>query len=414
MSARRLVSLCVVLAGCAGRSAVVLTVSSDGLVSGVDEIVLTVANAGQTASADYLVSPHFTFDGTNSLSLSARLPADRSGTTMFTVDAKAQGATLASGDTSIVITPGAIVDGTIVIHGGSPAVDATVLADLLPAADATAAAPDLAMPDLATPDLARAADLHSLDAPPATADLSYVDLVAARDLAVASDLVMARDLTTPDLATPDLATPDLVPAPPALIQASGMVASVATSVSPHFGSMTTAGTLLVASYAVNYNVAPVFPAGWIEAATSVNGSGNSEASVWYYPNNPGGILTVDILNANSTSASTRAILSEWSGVTAKDQSVTMTATMLKSYSIAATPTGSLAIATFAERLSGSSTITFSAMSGWQNIGNDDTYSTNIHLTTDYLIAKPTGGSVSETETSDTTGTSWMGVMTTFK
>ncbi len=117
---RRALAWAVVLAGCAGRSSVTVTVDASGTVGGVDRFHVTVTNAGQTATADFplpgrpaMLPPPQSFGLT--------LPPDRSGKTTIQVDAlAAAGATLASATGDVTVTPGEAATLALTLPGAAP------------------------------------------------------------------------------------------------------------------------------------------------------------------------------------------------------------------------------------------------------------------------------------------------------
>ncbi|HEY5944243.1 MAG TPA: hypothetical protein VIV40_02070 [Kofleriaceae bacterium] len=106
---------------------------------------------------------------------------------------------------------------------------------------------------------------------------------------------------------------DAAPSMVALVQASTTVNSPGGTVTLPFGSPTTAGTLLVATFGANDISNLVLPAGWMIAQQAFT-SGGCFAVVAYQANNPGGITSIDL--GQPSLLPTVAVATEWTGITA--------------------------------------------------------------------------------------------------
>lgn len=109
----------------------------------------------------------------------------------------------------------------------------------------------------------------------------------------------------------------------------------ASSLTATFASGTTAGTLLVAgTMTYDATASQTMPSGWVQVASITAGGAVGKASLWYYPNNPGGITGVTV--ANSAASYIEIIILEYSGVIATsplDQVGTHTATATTSATV---------------------------------------------------------------------------------
>ena len=171
-----------------------------------------------------------------------------------------------------------------------------------------------------------------------------------------------------------------------------------------------AGNLLLIVFAVGGSAAPQLPSPWMQAVF-VQSAEN--VGIWYYPNNPGGV--VDVAVTTGTAESVRGQLTEWSGISTYDRTNDVTVASATSATIAtALPTtAAVAVTAFGEKLAAASQVTLTAgTGGWMPLGDDSTSSTNYHLATDYLLAPPVGTVVSETEQCTASG-DWVGVIATF-
>ncbi|MBV8529247.1 MAG: hypothetical protein JOZ75_13110, partial [Candidatus Dormibacteraeota bacterium] len=174
----------------------------------------------------------------------------------------------------------------------------------------------------------------------------------------------------------------------------------------------TKGTMLVA--ALDSNSGPSFaaPTGWVRASSAITGT---TSEVWYYPNNPGGIVSASF---TSTSASaTAGIMGEYSGAAASplDSAGTATTnaatTTVSVSTAAAVGAGDLAITSFAPFLNGGGTLTVTPGPGWSGLGSGGGADW-FHFAFDSR-ASVAAGSLSETETSSA-GAYWSGAIAAFK
>jgi len=171
----------------------------------------------------------------------------------------------------------------------------------------------------------------------------------------------------------------------------------------------TAGDLLVATLS-NNGAFTGGPAGWIRGP-NVTGGATSQAEIWYYPNNPGGITSATFTSSSGNAAGQ---LSEWSGVASAsplDQTGTSSSATVTTIG-ATTQAGELAITTFTVNAKKGAS-TFTPGSGWTNLGNDGaTTGIAYFYTSDYQL-EPATGTVSETETFSQSSSNWGAVVATF-
>ena len=199
------------------------------------------------------------------------------------------------------------------------------------------------------------------------------------------------------------------------VQLGTMARTATATVAPTLSTASTAGTLLVATLASQRNSSYSAPSGWTKAVRV--GSTNSDAEIWYYANNPGGITSASFTNNPSSSSSGQ--LSEWSGVTTSsplDQigtaTATATTTVAPATSTTTTAAGELAVTAAAQYIAAASTATYTPGAGWTNLGNSGTTSSSYQYTADYQTGVATG-TVTETITSSSLGV-WAAVVATFK
>lgn len=184
------------------------------------------------------------------------------------------------------------------------------------------------------------------------------------------------------------------------------------AVTPALGAASTAGNLLVATVSDASTSGFSAPAGWIRAAAASGAA--SQAEIWYYPNNPGGITSATFTSGGLVFTFTVAQLSEWSGVvTSSPLEASGTATAAASGSVTAstsgatTVSGELGIASFT---AGASAGTFTRGAGWNNLGGSS--STLTQYTADYRLGLA-AGAVSDAQSSTVSG-AWGAVIATFK
>ncbi|HEV7535637.1 MAG TPA: hypothetical protein VGP90_08390, partial [Acidimicrobiia bacterium] len=227
-------------------------------------------------------------------------------------------------------------------------------------------------------------------------------------LLMASLAVVARDARHEPAAA-------LVSATIAKVQQGTLAKVAGATVAPTFPAASTAGTLLIATLVSGKTAAFTGPAGWTKAAGI--GLTNTEAEIWYYANNPGGVTTASFTVTGATF--TAGQLSEWSGAATSapvDKIGTATAAAATSASPvtsqATTVAGDLAVTAAAETLATAGTATFTPGTGWANLANTGATSSVNHYTADYKTGVA-ASSVTETITSTKTGT-WAAALATFK
>jgi Spherulation-specific family 4/Carbohydrate binding domain len=157
------------------------------------------------------------------------------------------------------------------------------------------------------------------------------------------------------------------------------------------------------------------PSGWL-AALSKTGT-NCECSIWYYPNNPGGITSVVFSNSAGTATLSAAIAEfnpngagmypnqSGSGATTGAQDIVVTTG-------GSPASGDLGICIFNFVLSTAATVTWTTPSGWTLIG-DNTASAIDHAAGYYYIGVPSSGTLSVEGEVATTQTDLVGEVVTF-
>jgi hypothetical protein len=179
-----------------------------------------------------------------------------------------------------------------------------------------------------------------------------------------------------------------------------------------------AGTLLVATLRSETNPSQkpfTAPAGWVSAvAGGAFLDGTAHTEIWYYPNNPGGIASVNFgISPNSINAV--GLMSEWSGVAAAsplDATGTLTvnsnqASVTISTSAATTAANDLVI-TDVGTSSSQNPESFTPGAGWTSLVND----TNNEFSSQYRLNLP-AGVASETVTGSQP-TTWALMIAAFK
>jgi len=186
----------------------------------------------------------------------------------------------------------------------------------------------------------------------------------------------------------------------------------------------TAGDLLVVVLAQGANQTTSItsgPAGFLRAASVQQlGGDNTSLEIWYYPNNPGGILAATFVGDPSLYVWSSQI-SEWSGVGAVsplETSGTATATggttLTPTTSAVLTSTPKLVIAAWMQRLGGNAAVTFSRPPGYTLLKDEGSVSQISHLDIEYSTT-PAAGLVAApvlTSTGSTFGAS--GAVVVFK
>jgi hypothetical protein len=216
----------------------------------------------------------------------------------------------------------------------------------------------------------------------------------------------------------------------------GTVASVVAvgspTITPTFSSGSTAGNLLicVSGFAAQGGHSPAGPSGWtvaVDTSVSATGGYTVHATIWYYPNNPGGITSAAIVGASGGwFLELGAMLMEFTnaaGTLVLDQTGTATdTTSTLSSQTVTTPTVSgtnqLAIAAFNEYFSsssGKSTLTPSATTGFTQRGQfGSAVKQFTHMSLEDKLDTGTGSTVSATDTIGTTGqAATVGAVATF-
>jgi hypothetical protein len=150
---------------------------------------------------------------------------------------------------------------------------------------------------------------------------------------------------------------------------------------------------------------------WTQAVSAAASGEN--VSIWYYPDNPGGITDVNV--TISAANSVRGELSAWRGIHSVDRYAYASASASDSLTISVSGTDSaLAVTAFGEKLSLGETLLFTPGSGWTNLANDVGSSTNFHHMSDYLLAPPIGSTVSESVKTMSVQADWVGAIATFR
>lgn len=206
------------------------------------------------------------------------------------------------------------------------------------------------------------------------------------------------------------AASDASVSPCTLVQSS-VVFQGAGSLSMSLPGSSTPGNLLVIVFAVGANVTPPAPSGWTQAIFQIGTSG--AVGIWYLANNPGGITSVTMDGGGTNSV--RGEITEWTFATHVDQVASFSNTSSKSLTVstpAITSGGECAIAGFAEKLSGPSTVSFVPGTGWSTLADNGSAVTNFHVTCDERLS-PALGALSETEATGITG-DWVGAIATFR
>ncbi len=105
-------------AGCGGSGAIELTVTSSGVVRGVDALAVTVDNAGEKSQpAGFPFQPPVDISSASPEIVNLVLASDRQGAVTVHVEARAGQTVLAAADASGTVTPGALAHLTVVLPG---------------------------------------------------------------------------------------------------------------------------------------------------------------------------------------------------------------------------------------------------------------------------------------------------------
>ena len=174
----------------------------------------------------------------------------------------------------------------------------------------------------------------------------------------------------------------------------------------------TAGTMLVATLTSDESpTKSTAPAGWL-LANQADQVGAGRAEIWYYPNNPGGISSVQFA-LNPATDFGEVQITEWSGVSAAPLDNTgatavpvPTTTAINPTAGATTVAGDLAITDEAYTIAAGQT--YSPGAGWTNTVNDATHG----YSAEYSINLPIG--IASETVSASQATPWANVIATFK
>ena len=181
----------------------------------------------------------------------------------------------------------------------------------------------------------------------------------------------------------------------------------------------TAGTLLVVTIWSELNGAQkAFSppnANWKEVGAGAFLAGTVHVDIWYYPNNPGGILNADF-GVSPASINAEAQMTEWNGVLAAapldtSGSVTIsipTKTPTVSTAANLSQANELVITEFGFATGGPGNV-YTAGAGWTGLVNDAANG----YASDYRTGLPAGARASETP-SYTNDSTWAGVIAAFK
>ncbi len=223
---------------------------------------------------------------------------------------------------------------------------------------------------------------------------------------------VSMDVTATDTGK-DVATDGSDAAPTAIanVQIGPLVMSTNT-VTLTLPATSTNGNLLVATLACDSGTATLSTTSGFTLAVTT-GAGNSCAAVFYRANNPGGVGSAAF--SSSTGGAIMGQLTEWSGAAAMDATGSALA-VSSSYTLAVSTSGTLAgsgelaMTAFGQGTGGAAAISYTAGTGWTNLGQTTT--TQAHYTADYQLGVGPA-KVSETETASLK-TTWSGVMATFR
>lgn len=202
----------------------------------------------------------------------------------------------------------------------------------------------------------------------------------------------------------------IVPAP-GPVQNSGLTNGGSGSITLTLPKASTGGNMLVVTLLGQATVTFTGPSGWNWAVASTGS--DAKESVFYYPDCPSGITSATFTYTNSTFS--RGAISEWTGVTQLDTSGSATGGSGSSLTVSSgSTTGSddLAITEVTEWFTSPTTATLTPDSNWTNMTNNNASSVSGHVASDYQFGM--SGTVSENETSNKSGASWVGVIVAFK
>jgi hypothetical protein len=191
-----------------------------------------------------------------------------------------------------------------------------------------------------------------------------------------------------------------------------VAASTGGKVTVTLANATAAGDLLVATVACDSGAVTLSNGGGLTQAI-LAGTSTACAAIFYRVGVAQGITSVEFDSSNGGALVGQ--LSEWSGVTALDATGSVTATsgtyqLIVSASGSLAAPGEVAVTAFGQSTANASTPTYTAGSGWTNLGS--TASTQTHYTGDYILGVGPGA-LSETETGSLK-TIWAGTIATFR
>jgi hypothetical protein len=182
-------------------------------------------------------------------------------------------------------------------------------------------------------------------------------------------------------------------APVIKVQAGTVAHASGATVTPTLPSVSTAGTLLLATVTSQKNAGFTGPTGWVRAVRV--GQTNADAEIWYYANNPGGITSASFSDSGATS--TTGQLSEWSGVATSSPldktgstTVTLATSVAPATTAATTLAGELAVTAAAQWMALAGTATYTPGTGWGNLGNSGATSSSFQYDADYRTQVPVG------------------------
>lgn len=204
-----------------------------------------------------------------------------------------------------------------------------------------------------------------------------------------------------------------VPAvPPSKVQSGSFANGSSGALTMSLPNPSLNGDRVIATIAGGSGLTITAPNGWRRSVTADNGTNHAE--IWYYYNCPPGMLSATFTYSGVSEA--RGAISEWAGLSTKDVSGSAATGSGTSSTVSTSGgtsgTNDLAITAFTEHLSASGTVTMTPGSRWTNLANNNGTTAADHQTFDYQVG--TSGTVSETETSNHSGASWLGVIATFK
>jgi hypothetical protein len=220
--------------------------------------------------------------------------------------------------------------------------------------------------------------------------------------------------------------------PIALLQNGPYVNTGTGGAGPSVGVLTlnapsTAGTALIAIVAAapGGGASPSvtsFPVGWGRLQT-VTQSNIALLEIWAYPNNPGGISTVNFIGTSTLALAWRCHMSEWANVAAVGYLETSgTATATAGTTLAPTTSGNvvtagdLAISAWIQQIAVGGVVTFTTPGGFTRLIDSGAEAGNpiAHIDAEYEINPGTGAPLGPTLTSTGTTSSAAGAIVVLK